>query len=69
MKFFGAPLERFAALPHFRKGRVDLLRRTKCGIVSAIQSARGKIMSKNNKETWNTKYGKRRVREENAHLG
>ncbi len=45
-----------------------MLHRTRCAIVPPIQSARGEIMSKNNKETWNTKYGKRRVREEKPTL-
>ena len=45
-----------------------MLRRTRWVIVPPIQSARGENMSKNNKETWNTKYGKRRVREEKPTL-
>lgn len=32
------------------------------------KAARGEFMSKNNSETWNTKYGKRRVRDEKPTL-
>ena len=45
-----------------------MLQRTKYAIVPPIHRFRGEFMSKNNKETWNTKYGKRRVRDEKPTL-
>src|SRR5690606_33007216 len=65
---FSRPTGTFGGAPHFRKGSIDLLHRTRCAIVPPIQSARVEIMSKNNTETWNPKYGKRRVRQEKPTL-